>query len=114
MDLSKLKRLLGLDIDDKTKDVPLQFIIDNVKEMILNYCNMDELPEGLFNTAYRMAIDLYRNESPGDESTPLGTVSSITTGDTSTSFLSTTNEFKDSLLKDYKKQLNRYRRIEWM
>jgi hypothetical protein len=113
MELKKFKQLLGLDVDDTTKDVSLQFIIDDVQEIILNYCHLDKIPEGLINTAYRMGIDLYRNEAPGDESTPLGVVSSISTGDTTTSFKSSTSEFKESLLKDYKKQMNRYRRLSW-
>ncbi|WP_330370828.1 head-tail connector protein [Lachnoclostridium phytofermentans] len=96
---------------DKTKDIPLQFALDDTQDTILNYCNLKELPVALETTAYRMAMDLYRNESPGEESTPLGTVSSISEGDASTSFKSPTTEFKDHLLKDYKAQLRRFRKV---
>ena len=111
LDLAKFKKLLGLDVTDITKDIPLQFALDDTTDSILNYCNLSELPKALETTAYQMAIDLYRNESPGEESTPLGTVSSISAGDTSTSFKSPTTEFKDHLLKDYKAQLKRYRKL---
>lgn len=111
MDLAKFKKLLGMDPNDTTKDVPLQFSLDDTIETILNYCHIEELPQGLENTAYRMAIDLYRNEAPGEESAPLGQVSSISEGDTSTSFKSSSAEFKDHLLKDYKAQLKRYRKL---
>ncbi len=111
MELSKFKKLIGIDAADNTKDIPLQFILDDVQEVILNYCNQDELPEGLENTAYRMAIDLYRNESPGKEKSPVGPIASISVGDTTTSFKSTSNEFKEHLLKNYKSQLNRYRKL---
>lgn len=111
LELTKFKKLLGLDVTDITKDIPLQFSLDDTTDSILNYCNLEELPKGLENTAYRMAIDLYRNESPGEESTPLGTVSSISEGDTTTSFKNPTSEFKDHLLKNYKAQLNRYRKL---
>lgn len=96
---------------DDSKDIPLQFALDDAQDVILNYCNIKELPKALETTAYRMAIDLYRNEAPGEESTPLGTVSSISEGDTSTSFKSPTSEFKDHLLKDYKAQLRRFRKV---
>lgn len=113
MELDKLKVLLGIKLEDTSKDAILEFTVDNVKEMIFNHCHIKELPEGLINTAYRMCLDLYRNENLGDESNPLGSISSISEGDTSTSFRSNATEFKDSLLKDYKKQLNRYRKVEW-
>lgn len=113
MELEKLKALLGIDIEDTSKDTILEFTIENVTEIILNHCNVEEVPEGLYTTAYRMCIDLYRNENLGDESSPLGSISSISEGDTSTSFRSNVAEFKDSLLKDYKKQLNKYRKVAW-
>jgi hypothetical protein len=111
MELVKFKRLLGLEPTDTSKDVPLQFVLDDVDETIKNYCHLEEIPAGLLNTAYRMAIDLYRNEAPGEEKASLGPVSSISVGDTSTSFKSSSVEFKDHLLKDYKAQLNRYRKL---
>lgn len=113
MELEKLKQLLGLDIEETSKDVPLQFIVDNVEETILNYCNIEELPVGLINTAYRMCIDLYRNESIGEENTPIGNITSVKTGDTTTGFSNVASDFKDSLLKNHKAQLNRYRRLSW-
>ena len=113
MELEKLKALLGIIADDTSKDIILEFTIDNVKEIIFNHCHIEELPQGLINTAYRMCMDFYRNENLGDESNPLGSISSISEGDTSTSFRSNIAEFKDSLLKDYKKQLNKYRKVAW-
>lgn len=113
MELNKLKQLLGMSTDDTSKDISLQFIIDDVKEIIINYCHIEEIPSGLINTAYRMAVDLHRNENLGEESTPLGSISSISEGDTSVSYRSSATEFKDSLLKDYKKQLNKFRKLVW-
>lgn len=111
MELEKLKLLLG--ITDDSKDVILQFTIANVEEIITNHCHLDEVPEGLYMTGYRMCMDLYRNENLGSEESALGSISSISEGDTSTSFRSNIAEFKDSLLKDYKKQLNKYRKLVW-
>lgn len=111
LELAKFKGLLGIEPTDNSKNVPLQFALDDTQDVILNYCNLSELPKGLETTAYRMAIDLYRNEAPGEETTPLGPVSSISEGDTSTSFKSPVSEFKDHLLKDYKSQLRRFRRV---
>ncbi len=112
MELGKLKALLGIDKADISQDIPLQFVMDDVRETILNYCNLDELPAGLINTAYRMALDLYRYDHPGDLEAPVA-VASISEGDTSTSFTSAADVLTGGILKDYQGQLNRYRRVRW-
>lgn len=58
-------------------------------------------------------IDAYRLQSLGDEEVPLGPVSSITEGDITTSFRGSTALDKDTLIKDYKVQLIRYRKLVW-
>lgn len=112
MELGKLKSLLGIPENETSRDVPLQFVMDDVQETILNYCYITELPEGLTNTAYRMAMDLYRGEKPGGMDAPVR-VSSIKEGDTSTSFGSAADALKGGILKDYKAQLNAYRKLRW-
>lgn len=112
MEVAKLKELLG--IEDESKDAILEFVIADVEETIKNYCHVDEMPDGLQNTGYRMAMDLYRNENIGSESAAVGSVSSITEGDTSTSFRQYVDDnFKDTVLKNYKSSLNRYRKVVW-
>ena len=102
MELAKLKALLG--IEDDSKDPVLEFVIADVEEM----------PAGLVNTGYRMAMDLYRNENIGNETGAVGSVSSISEGDTSTSFRQYVDDnFKDTVLKNYKSSLNRYRKVAW-
>lgn len=112
MELTRLKQLLGIDESDTSKDVSLSFVISDVEELIKNYCHIEEVPVGLLNTAYRMAIDLYRNEKPGQEEAATGAVSSISEGDTSISFKPNVDDnFKDTLLKNYRVSLNCYRRV---
>ena len=114
LEVDKLKPLLGITSDDTTEDTVLLFLLENVNEIILNYCNLKTLPDGLQFTAYRMAIDLYRNESLGKQEADKP-VSSISEGDTSVSFSGSLYEssFTDSLLKKYEQQLAKYRRLEW-
>lgn len=112
MDLEKLKSLLGIPAEDTSCDIPLQFVMDDVEETILNYCHLDELPAGLKNTACRMAIDLYRHDRPGEGSAPVA-VSSISEGDTSTSFTSAADALQGGILKNYRAQLNGCRKLRW-
>ena len=112
MELERLKALLGIQPEETGKDAVLAFVLDAVQEPILNYCNLDELQEGLIHTAYRMAVDLYRYEHPGEAAAPV-MVKSISEGDTSTSFGDASEILKDSILKNYRAQLNRYRKLRW-
>ncbi len=111
--IEKLKKILGIPLDNDSKDFLLEFTLEDVEQIIKDYCNIKEIPKELNNTVLRMAVDLYRNENLGEEDTPLGSISSIGEGDTSVSYRSANAEFKDSLIKDYKVQLNRYRKLVW-
>ena len=112
MELGRLKPLLGIALEDETKDAALAFAMENVEEIIRNYCHTETVPEGLLNTAYRMTIDLWRNENLGEEAPAQGSVSSISEGDTSVSFKQTVDDgFRETVLKNYKPVLNRYRRL---
>lgn len=107
--LEILKRLLG--IPDGEKDGILEFALNDAEETVKNYCNLEEIPMGLEHTVLRMAMDIYRNEQFGDDSVPV-TVKSISEGDTSTSFGTVESSgYAQTLLKNYQKQLNRYRKV---
>lgn len=109
MELAILKEYLG--IKDNEQDAILKFIMRDTEETIKNYCNINQIPEGLLHTSYRMAMDLYRNENIGNKEGNLS-VSSITVGDTATSFKQGIDDsFKNSVFKDYRKVLNRYRKV---
>lgn len=114
LEVEKLKVLLGIARNDNIQDGIFQFILDDITESILNYCNTEQLPSGLINTAYRMAVDLYRCESIGNENVAIGVVTAIKEGDIQTNFNKHVDDnFKDTLMKNYYLQLNKYRRVVW-
>ena len=111
--LEKLKILLG--IQDNSKDYVLQLTIDIVTDMVLNYCHIKEIPSGLENVVVSMCIDKYRAENYGQENSE-GKVKSISEGDVSVSFgsaFSTSENPSMEFLKNYKSQLNIYRKVVW-
>lgn len=112
MEIKKLKELLGIPEEDRSQDIPLQFVMDDVEETIRNYCNQKTVPAGLLNTSYRMAMDLYRYDRPGDTDGAV-TVSSVSEGDTSASFTSAADALEGGVLREYRGQLNRYRKLGW-
>lgn len=114
MELTKLKGLLGISLDETAKNDVLQFIIDDVEGKVLDYCHIEEIPKRLETTCYRMAIDIYKNESIGQEDDNLQT-KSISEGDTSVSFEKRKYDdgYIDSIVKSYIPQLNKYRKLVW-
>ncbi len=109
--LEKLKAALG--IADDEKDGILQWIIDTVSEMVLNYCNIEELPESLENIVVLMCVDKYRAENFGNEDGG-GRVKSLLEGDVSVGFSSGYSVSENpamEFLKGYRTQLDRFRRL---
>lgn len=102
--LKKIKLITGITDNDEL----LQFILDSVTLSIINYCNVEEFPVELENTAVMMAVDLCRSEQFGGVEAPQ-TVSSIAEGDTKVSFQASPEV--NSLIKNYTAQLNRFRRV---
>ena len=110
MDLGKLKQLLGITTADQ--DALLQFCIDSITETIKDYCHVETIPGGVLNTAYRMAVDLYRNENIGDTGLSPGIISGQSMGDVSISYREDLT-YTQSLLKNYRAMLSRYRKLKW-
>lgn len=106
--VDKLKALLG--ITDDGRDILVEFALENAEEIIKNYCHIDKIPLELSTAALRMAADIYRNEQLGKEEIPQS-VSSVTVGDTSTSFQTSSQEFSESILKNYTAVLKRHRKV---
>lgn len=130
---SKLK---NVDVSDDE----IQIALDEVEQVILNYCNIYEVPEALNYTWANMAVDLIRfqfatnNSDSGlgggtdEDGVPIGmSISSISVGDTTTSFKSASktdisNNSKalgshipalDGLVMNYTPQLQKFRKVVW-
>lgn len=109
--LEKLKQLLG--IKDSDKDFILEFAIERVEDTIKNYCNIKEIPTELNNTVISMAMELYRIENFGSEEEGKD-IKSIQVGDTTTTFETNKKiDISKELLKDYKAQLDPFRKLRW-
>ena len=112
-DAALVKELLGS--PDDVSDAVVTLALESAQEIIQNYCNIVEIPNGLHSTLIRMAVDICRNEEYGSSDGGNGVVKSLTEGDTSISYGDTavTTAYAQGLLKDYRKSLNAYRRLRW-
>ena len=110
--LKTLKKLLGVKNDDN--DEILLFTINSTIDIICNYCRFQNVPKELDNVVLNIAMDLYRSRNFGQQQIE-GTVKSITEGDVSVAFDTGNcmNLSTSDILKNYKIQLDRYRRMGW-
>jgi len=97
--LVRLKMLLG--IEGTNEDDRLTFILESTEQKILNYCNIKALPAELENVLVEMAADFYDASD--------GVPSSLQIGDTSVQY----RRDEDSIIREYKAQLHRFRRVAW-
>lgn len=116
----------------KVPDMFCQLCIDETEVTIKNYCCISVLPEALKFTWANMAVDLIRyqwasanKDSEQPKNISAGDISSIKIGDTNIQIGegSITNQYNkaikshqanlDSLVMNYKDQLNKFRRMVW-
>lgn len=113
--VSEISEMLGINAEENP--IQLKYSVLAAKELICNYCNIDDIPEGLHMTMLRMAADIYNNElsSTSNEVSILESASNVKIGDISVSSGDDVQKstFITGLLKNdgYRLQLNRYRRI---
>lgn len=109
--LEKIKKLLGISLDDESKDFLLEFILENVQETIKNYCNITEIPNELGTFIQAKVISIFRYESNKYKG-----VKSITEGDTKIDFAIENNGVETSTysLNDFdKKTLRNFRKVKF-
>lgn len=109
MNIGMLKKLTGFSFCDEV----YKFAAASAEEIVMNYCNIDEIPDGLVNTTMRIAADILRRGQYGSSDVPV-TVSSVTVGDTSTSFTPLSDSETNEVIASYTKTLNRYRRVTFV
>ena len=93
-----------LDADDLTPQMEMD--IEQVCQQVRNYCHIKEIPEELNFTVAEMVMDLQKSRK-GDNVT----VTSVDMGDTSYSLK--VDVAINGLLRDYKTDLQRFRRLRW-
>lgn len=130
-----VKTKLGV---DSPSDALLDINIDEIEQAILNYCNIDVVPKQLMYTFANMVCDINTydsqvvkdntpatEESEGDIEIPSSGINSVRVGNTTVTFgsgsdtsvrnraLRSHEADLDSLILNYKAQLNKFRRMVW-
>ena len=123
---------------DSPSDALLDINIDEIEQAILNYCNIDVVPKQLMYTFANMVCDIntydsqvVKDNTPATEETsrdieiPASGINSVRVGNTTVTFgsgsdtsirnraLRSHEADLDSLILNYKAQLNKFRRMVW-
>jgi len=111
-------------------ELDIQLAINEVEEVIKNYCNIDTIPEALKFTWANMSVDLVRYQYESNISADdvlvgidAGDVSNLKIGDTQIALQGNNSERGktlkshrpnlDQIVMNNKQQLNRFRRMVW-
>ena len=109
MNIGMLKKLTGFSFCDEVYN----FAAEEAQEIVKNYCNIDEIPQGLEHTTIKIAADILRRGQYGSGDVPV-IVSSVKVGDTTTSFTPLSDGETNEVIANYEKMLNRYRRVTFV
>lgn len=111
-------------------ELDIQLAINEVEEVIKNYCNIDTIPDALKFTWANMSVDLVRYQYESNNSSEnvlndidASDVSNIKIGDTQIALQGNNSERGktlkshrpnlDQIVMNNKQQLNRFRRMVW-
>ena len=109
------RKLRGIEMSEDD----IKLAVEEVQQVILNFCNISTVPEALRFTWANMAVDILKSLNAEDTGGAVsGGPASISMGDTSLSFStgsSTTGHVVDldNLINNYAAQLKKFRRIKW-
>lgn len=118
--MSYLDRVLSIvkrKLTDPPSDEDLLLDIKEVGQYILNYCNVAVIPEELMFVHMNMVLDYYEIQRKSSDDENAQTVSSVKEGDVAVQFGAAKTVLREnvteSLLFDYKDQLNKFRKLRW-
>ena len=116
--------------DEAITELDIQLAVNEVEEVIKNYCNIDTIPDALKFTWANMAVDLiryqYESNIGADDALAgidVSDVSNLKIGDTQIALQGNNSERSkilkshrpnlDQIVMNNKEQLNRFRRMVW-
>ncbi len=100
------------------QDALITSYVQEIGQRILHFCNIDEIPEALYYVWASMVIDVLRIEQPQLFEQDLNTLN-VRIGDTQImpaspkGMTATSKSVIDSIVYNYRTDLNRYRRLRW-
>jgi hypothetical protein len=105
---------VGLIVSNTNLDALINSYIPQIEQKILNYCNVEEVPDGLKYVWSSMVIDLIKvkHSTLPEIMAVLGSTVEIKAGDTTTKVTANKSSI-DSIVLNYAGDLNAYRKLRW-
>lgn len=97
--------------------VQTEIAIQRIESLVKDYCNRDDIPTTLNFLIADMVIDYLSLQDRKTNPDAYVSTKSVKDGDTtvelSTNAMNSNEASLDSILSDYKSQLNKYRKLRW-
>lgn len=101
-----IRYILLTELSVKNLPDEIELAIERVCQNVRNYCNLSEIPEALNFTIADMVLDLQQVKDGGNLA-----ISEVKMGDTAYTF--NLDKTVQGLVKNYRSQLNAFRRLRW-
>lgn len=125
--LMRVKKKLGITLDDTTKNDTILESFDDASDEILTYCNRDYLQEGMevfiIDIMYLLINQPFISSTGSSTVTPTGDIKKVSEGDTSVEYASKSSSTSsrtqvpkttaEDFLQDIAHKLNNFRRFNW-
>lgn len=118
--MSYLDRVLSIvkrKLSAPPSDDDLLLDIMEVGQYIMNYCNIAVIPEELMFVHANMVLDFYKIQHKAESDEDTQTVTSVKEGDVTVQFGTAKTALREgiteSLIFNYKDQLNKFRKLRW-
>lgn len=115
--LDQVLNIVKRKLTDPPSDEDLLLDIMEIGQYILNYCNIAVIPEELMFVHANMVLDYYEIQRKSNDDESIQAVSSVKEGDVTVQFGTTKTALREgvteSLLFNYKDQLNKFRKLRW-
>lgn len=118
--ITTVKILLGIDLNDNSKDQVLDFLSSIMVKKVKNYCNITTIPEDLEDVVAEMVVVLYKKQYGGGSAISIGTgaIKKETVGNHTIEYdvgsASSSSSITQDILNDYRAQLNSFRKIKFV
>jgi hypothetical protein len=100
--------LTKLRLEESTPSI--EIAISEAEQLIKNYCSLSYIPGELVFVWANMAVDIIKTQTAANEPVGSGMLQSVSMGDTSYSFDTSADKYRQELIINYRAQLNRYRK----
>lgn len=110
--MTEVKRVVKTKLKDEISEELIDLCVEEALDLVKDYCNITEIPQKLKFTIANIAGDIICVDVLSDRYSNEKTIKSINRGDTSITYEANKKIEKDTIIKNYHRELNRHRQLK--